>query len=181
MTIDPVPPRPFSGVDVYRFGTGSHERYGDPSAGPTAVLTEHGCELHLHFASTKGDAPLVGVELKPAKGTRLDPVFARYYLPRLDLFLAPARAALDWDFGKVREAGEKLRGGNRPGRGLSPEWLQYIAAEYQALVDEGEKHPIKALAARYQPVHPSAVSRWVKAARNRGYLPPKKADDAAQA
>ena len=98
----------------------------------------------------------------------LDPAFARYYLPRLDLFLAPARAALDWDFGKMREAGEKLRAVNRPGRGLSPEFLQYIAVEYQTLVAEGERYPIKALAARYQPIHPSAVSRWISAARARG-------------
>ena len=151
MTIDPVPPRPFSGVDVYRFGTGSHERYGDPSAGPTAVLTEHGCELHLHFASTKGDAPLVGVELKPAKGTRLDPVFARYYLPRLDLFLAPARAALDWDFGKVREAGEKLSRGEPP----RPRALTRVASVHRGGVpgarrrggeapDQGPRGPLPA-------------------------------------
>jgi len=173
MTPNPAPPLPFSDARVYTFGSASHERYGDPSAGPSAVFPADGCELHLHFAARSGDSPLVGVELKPAKGDSLDPVFARYFMPRLDLFLAVARAALDWDFGKVREAGEKLRAVNRPGRGLSPEWLRYIADEYKALVAGGEKFPIKALTAIHQPVHPSAVSRWVSKARDSGYLPRK--------
>jgi hypothetical protein len=49
-----------------------------------------------------------------------------------------------------------------------------VAAVYNALVEEGEPHPVKAMAAMYDRTI-SAASRWIDGARQRGFLPAKEA------
>ena len=51
-----------------------------------------------------------------------------------------------------------------PGRGLTDEFFKTIAEEYQAFVDEGEPHPVKAIGENHH-VTISAASRWIKEAR----------------
>ena len=52
-----------------------------------------------------------------------------------------------------------------------------IALDYKALVAEGERYPVKALGEKHHSSI-SAAPRWVKGARDRGYLEPKEATDA---
>ena len=59
---------------------------------------------------------------------------------------------MDWDWGDAQTALEALRQIGRPGRGLSDDFYRLVAQQYKALVAEGEKYPVKALA-EAQPVH----------------------------
>jgi hypothetical protein len=49
--------------------------------------------------------------------------------------------------------------------------------EYEALVADGEKHPVKTLAEKHN-VTISAASHWLREARRRGLLPEKEAKNA---
>lgn len=172
---------PFPQVDVYGHGgLGPPPRLASffPDEGAGAIIRERGCELVLHFASTEPDAPLLALRLGPdRRGERLEPSKAREFVPQIDLYMATARAALSWNADDFRAAAEALREIGRPGRGFSPDFSRLIATHYKALVAEGEKYPVKALADYYH-VTISAASRWVTEARRRGYLPQKEAKDA---
>lgn len=173
------PETPFPDARVYTFGLDPRD-VGDPDVGATVVIKERGCELHLRFEGRAGDAPLVELRVVSDTGGALDPTKARRLIPQLDLYLALARAGMSWEFGDAQAAAEALRLVSRPGRGHSPDFLRLIAATYNAQVAEGEKYPVKAIAAMYHG-SPSAASRWVSAARDAGYLPKKtkEADDAS--
>ena len=56
-----------------------------------------------------------------------------------------------------------------PGRGLGPDFYRAIGEHYNALVAEGERHPVKTLGEIHH-VTISAASRWLKEARRRGFL-----------
>lgn len=56
----------------------------------------------------------------------------------------------------------------KPAR-LDLDWYRQIAAEYRRHVDDGEPAPVTAIA-RSHGVTPSAASRWVKTARERGLI-----------
>jgi len=56
---------------------------------------------------------------------------------------------------------------------LSVDFIKLVAQQYEALVAEGDPHPIKSLGELYH-VTPSPASRWISRARDLGYLPPKK-------
>ena len=71
---------------------------------------------------------------------------------------------------------EEVRGGDlaaslkrpKPAR-LDEDWYRMIAAEYRHHVEERDPAPVTAIARSHQ-VTPSAASRWVKGARERGFL-----------
>jgi hypothetical protein len=56
----------------------------------------------------------------------------------------------------------------KPAR-LDADWYRMIAAEFRRHVDEGDPAPVTAIARSHQ-VTVSAASRWVKGARERGFL-----------
>jgi len=116
------------------------------------------------FIGFRAIAPDDGVErdLGPAQFARL----ARW----LPMYIDYARAEIEWNRGDAARALEMLRTeAGKSRRGLSDKFYMEIAAEYEALVQEGDPHPIKSMAAK-RPVHKSRASRWVKEARSRGYI-----------
>jgi hypothetical protein len=169
---------PLPGVGLYTFGRDARD-YGNPEAGPSVVITERGCELELCFAKRQGDSPLLEIRLLPDGAKKLAPKKVREFVPRIEDYLAVARAMLDWKFAEAREAAEVLRQAGRPGRGHSPDFFRMIAMEYENLVAEGEEAPVKALAQKHHVVI-SAASRWLDKARELGYLPKKEAKSHAR-
>jgi hypothetical protein len=154
-----------------------------PHGPPTAVITHGGCELVLRFA--EGDFTAEGdvqeLRLLPGTGT-LELRVLRQFAPKADLYLAYARSAMriyrpeetverrraKWE--DLASAAEALREIAGPGRGLTDEFYRTIATHYEALVDGGEPHPVKAMSESHH-VTISAASRWIKEARRRGFLP----------
>jgi len=134
-------------------------------------------EVELYFAHAgvnpaflgfRAIAPDDGIEigderdLEPAQFARL----ARW----LPMYIRYARAEIEWKHGDAARALEMLRTeAGKTRRGLSDKFYKDIAAEYEALVQEGDPHPLKSIAAK-RPVHKSRASRWVKEARSRGYI-----------
>jgi hypothetical protein len=172
------PETPFPDVTVHTFGVDPQDS-GNPEKGADVVIKERGCELILRFAGRTGDAPLVELRLRPDCGKHLDPAKARHLFPQLNLYLAVARASMSWDFGDARAAAEALRQIGRPGRGLSDDFFRVVAVQYKALVAEGERYPVKALAAM-QPgkTNISTASRWIKEAKRRGFIETEEAEHA---
>ena len=153
-----------------------------PDGPPTAVVKHRGFELVLRFAPGDfvGEGDLQELRLLPGKED-LRPRVLRQFAPQAELYLAYARAAMQifgpegmpetrWE--NFRGAGEALRRIAGPGRGLQDEFYRTIAKNYEALVAEDEKHPVKALSEIHH-VTISAASRWVKEARRRDLLPGK--------
>jgi hypothetical protein len=171
------PETPFPDARVYTFGLDPRDA-GNPDVGATVVVKERGCELHLLFDGRAGDAPLLELRVVSDTGWALEPSKARRLVPQLDLYLALARAGMSWEFGDARAAADALRLIGRPGRGLTDDFFRLIAATYDAMVAEGERYPVKAIAEAYHGSQ-SAASRWVTETRRRGYLPPKEAKDDA--
>jgi hypothetical protein len=71
-----------------------------------------------------------------------------------------------------QRASEALRDIAGPGRGLPDRFYETIAENYKALVAEGERHPVKAIAEIHH-VTISGASRWVTECRDRDLLPKK--------
>jgi hypothetical protein len=91
-------------------------------------------------------------------------------MPNIPHHVHYARASLARDRGNVAAALSALQRRNAPRRGLDDDFLRDVAAYYKQIIEEGERYPIKALAAM-QDVDKSTASRWVTAARARGFLP----------
>jgi hypothetical protein len=154
-----------------------------PNGPPTVVITHRGVRLVLRFAP--GDITAEGdvqeLRLLPDTET-LKPKVLRQFAPNADVYLAFARAAMrkpdpeagtpEARYQKFADAAAALRQIAGPGRGLTDEFYRTIATNFEALVAEGEPHPVKALGENNH-VTISAASRWVKEARRRGYLPEK--------
>jgi len=153
-----------------------------PNGPPTAVIKHRGCRLVLRFAP--GDFAAEGEvqELRLLPDTKtLEPRVLRQFAPQAELYLAFARAAMrkwwpeespDTRRKNLAAAADALRQIAGPGRGLTDEFYRTIATSYEALIAEGEAHPVKTLSENNH-VTISAASRWVKEARRRGYLPEK--------
>ena len=165
-------------VTVYTFGR-DPANLGNPEAGPSVVIRERGLELELLFESRRGDAPLLELRVMPDEAKELEPEKVREVVPPIGLYLAAARASLEWNFSEARAVAEALRKVGRPGRGHSDDFFRYLAIEYKALVEGSEKHPVKTIS-KHHNVGISAASRWLTEARRRGYLPPKEAKSRAR-
>jgi hypothetical protein len=150
-----------------------------PNGPPTAVITHRGIRFVLRFAEGDfaGEGPLQELRVYP-DADPLEPRVLRRFSPHAEIYVAFARSAMrilkpegtresrHADFIGAAEALQQIAG---PGRGLSDAFYATIARHYEALVSEGEQHPIKTLSESHS-VTISAASRWVKGARDRGYL-----------
>ena len=153
-----------------------------PDGPPTAVVTHRGCRFVLRFArgDFRGEGVLQELCVLP-DSEQLEPRVLRRFAPYAERYTQFARAAMRilGPEGTVDERREQLRGAADalreiagPGRGHSDEFYKTIAKQYEALVAEGEPHPVKALG-ETNSVTISAASRWVTEARRRGLLPMK--------
>ena len=79
-----------------------------------------------------------------------------------------ARAAASMELNAPRGELERQVKRVKPAR-LDADWYRMIAAEYRRHVDDGEPAPVTAIA-RSHGVTPSAASRWVTTARERGLI-----------
>ena len=141
----------------------------------SVVMQEEGATVTLFFDRERayaGDAPLLEVRLTPPAIGEFAPWGLMAKLP---LYTAYARASIIWDTESAVAALRALRQVNRTRRGLSDDQLRAVAETYEALVAEGERYPVKALAAT-QHVDKSTASRWISAARARGLLEPKEGE-----
>jgi hypothetical protein len=160
--------------------------YDDRS--PAVEITHHGCRLVIQFAGeddVAGDGPLARVEILPA-GKQLELSDVRQLIPRAAEYVSYARAAMQTlgppEAGTIEErwarfarAAEPLRRVSGKRRGLSDGFYQDIAEEYRKLTSAGERHPVKALSEIHH-ADISSASRWVRGARERGFLQGKDAE-----
>lgn len=143
-------------------------RVDDPRVSVT--VQEQGATLTLFFdpeTAWTGEAPLLEIRLTPPATGPFQPW---RLMPMAPLHVGYARAALARDHGNLVAALRALREVTSTRRGLPNGFLRTVAELYGALVAEGEPYPIKTLA-ELQPVDISTASRWVSAARTRGFLP----------
>jgi hypothetical protein len=132
-------------------------------------MQEEGATLTLFFepeTAWSGEAPLLEVRLNPTAGGTFEPW---RLLPQMLHHLQYARASLARDEGRADAALGALQKLNSTRRGLDDEFLRVVAHNYETLVAEGEPYPVKTLAAM-RSVDKSTASRWITAARARGYL-----------
>jgi len=140
---------------------------------PQVLIRDRGCELLLTFEDTAGNGAPLEIRLAPGE-EKLEARVLRRFVPAGDLYVNAARTALHW-WGRPEAQREllgqveALRELGAPGRALNPGFYVAVAAEYRALVAEGEPHPIKTMAASHHRTV-SAVSRWVTEARRRGLI-----------
>jgi hypothetical protein len=133
-------------------------------------MQEEGATVTLFFDPERalaGDAPLLEVRLTPTAGGEFAPW---KLMAKLPIYTAYARASLTWETESAAAALRALRRVNITRRGMSDDQFRAVAETYESLIAEGERYPVKALAA-LQDVDKSTASRWISAARARGFLP----------
>jgi hypothetical protein len=138
----------------------------------SVAVQDQGATLTLFFPAEtglSGEADPVEVRITPPASGKFEPW---RLLPQMPLYAAHARALLAYDTRGRWAALLALQEANAPGRGLSDGFLRMVAEAYRALVAEGERYPVKAMAAS-QHRDKSTVSRWISAARQRGFLEAK--------
>jgi hypothetical protein len=148
---------------------GKREPHPDPRVSVT--IQDDNATVALFFdAATAfgGEAPLLEVRLTPPDSD--EPFEPHQATVRLPLHVRYARASLRHDRADIKAALRALREVDVTRRGLSADFLRTVAQIHDSLIAEGEPHPVKALAAMQQ-VDKSTASRWISAARSRGYLP----------
>jgi hypothetical protein len=140
----------------------------------SVTMKEHGCDLTVFFDELGGEGPVRELRLAPDTD-ELEPKVLRRFFPRAPLYVQYARLATKFDVDEAVALARELREFGGPRRGLSADFYKVIAHTYNALVDEGEPHPVKALAGIHH-VTVSGASRWIKEAKRRDLI--KEADDA---
>lgn len=154
-----------------------------PDGLPAAVVTHRGCRLVLRFApgDVLAEGPLQELCVRPDTA-ELTPRALREFAKHADTYVAYARAAVrilgpdgtaEERWNKLRGTTDALREIGGPGRGHDDEFYKQIAAQYLALVDGDEPHPVKTLG-EMNHIQISGASRWITEARRRGFLPKKK-------
>jgi hypothetical protein len=154
-------------VTVSRHGGRTKRDFRDRRV--SVAMQEDGATLTLFFdpdRARSGDARLLEVRVTPTAGGNFEPW---RLLPQLPHHVQYARASLAHRPEDVVAALRALRQLGKTRRGLSDDYLRFIAEQYESLVAEGEPYPIKALAELHR-ADKSTVSRWVSAARRRGLL-----------
>ena len=173
-------------VEVYAHGLrGETTRGGPPGEAPaTAVIKHDGVKVILRFApgDLYGEGDVREVWIRPDVEP-LEPRVLRRIAPAAELYLAFARSSMrllappdeegkfnvEERWATMRASADALRELGRTRRGLSDRFYETIADQYATLIAEGERHPVKRLAAIHH-VTISAASRWVTGARARGYV-----------
>lgn len=130
----------------------------------SATLQAQGTALTLLF--DPADGQLLEVRLAPGRDGTFEPW---RLMPKLPLYVQYARASIAGKNKDADRALSLLQQTNAPRRGLSDQFLREIAALHRSLIAEGERYPVKALA-RSRDVAISTASRWITAARTRGFL-----------
>jgi hypothetical protein len=157
-----------------------------PEGPPTVVIKHRGFRFVLRFAEGDffGKGELQKLELLPDEQD-LKPRALRRFAPDAEVYVQYARAQMRL-FGsedepvdtpeiriqRIRDSADALRKLAGPGRSQRGEFLRRIVQERQALLEGGERHPVKALAENHN-VTISAASHWLREARVRGFLPEK--------
>lgn len=131
-------------------------------------MKDRGCEFVLFLPDSSGEGDLLELRVLPDT-EKLEPRILRQFVPQAPLYLDYARAVMQLRDGDVREALQALRHVGATRRGLGEDFYRLVAQEYRALVDEGERYPVKALSELHHVVI-STASRWIKEARRRGYV-----------
>lgn len=85
-------------------------------------------------------------------------------------YLRAAQGVLEWDQPNVDLELARLRRAGRTRRGLSKEFFRRIAADYEAQVRNRGKHGAVAAIARANHANPSTASRWIRRARELGFI-----------
>jgi hypothetical protein len=145
-----------------------HVEVHDPRV--SVAMIEGGVKLTLFFpeeSGMSGDAEPVEIRIEPHDDSQ--PFDAWRLMPKLPLYVSYARAALAWRWDDAGRALQALREVGTTRRGLNDDFYRAVGELHAALVDQGEPHPVKALA-EMQPVDISTASRWISEARRRGYL-----------
>lgn len=140
----------------------------------SVAMIESGATVTLFFPADtgwSGEANPLEIRIEPHEGK--DPFEPWRLMPKLPLYLSYARATLAHRDDDIRSALHALRELGTSRRGLGDEFYRLIAQTYEAIVGEGERYPVKALA-ESQPVDVSTASRWIKETRRRGFLPAEK-------
>jgi hypothetical protein len=139
----------------------------------SVTMKEHGCDLTLFFDDLSGEGPVRELRLAPDTH-ELEPNVLRQFFPRSALYVKYARLAVTFKVDDAVTLARELREFGGPRVGLSADFYRMIAHHYNALVAEGEPHPVKAISGTHH-VSVSGASRWIKEARRRGLI--KEADD----
>jgi hypothetical protein len=140
-------------------------RVVDPRTSVT--VQEQGCALSVFFHPESGE--FAEIRLTPPKTGPFEPW---RLLANASLYAQYARASLAADSKDLQGAIRALQQVSSTRRGLSDDQLHLVAQLHRSLIAEGERYPIKAIS-RTQHVDVSTASRWVKAARDRGFLEAK--------
>ena len=153
-------------LDSETFIRHPHEEHGD---GRTSItMRDEGVEIVLFFADLSGEGEVLEVRVLPGSDPISPQVMTRIGT-RFALYAQYARAALRWETESVRSTLASLRSLGRTSRGLPPDHYIQVARFYDALVAEGARHPVKALA---EALHTdiSNASRWRKECIRRGLI-----------
>lgn len=158
-------------VEIPEYGVPEITLERDPKTGGVwATSTVNGMRLRMLFGDWTGEGDVLKLRIAPlAKKGSLRPEMMRYVGKRYAVLVEHARASIAGRKGDSTAAVRALRAAGRTARGLGDQHYQLVAEQYVTLVKNGERAPIKALAALNH-VTISAASRWVKEARRRGYL-----------
>jgi hypothetical protein len=127
--------------------------------------------LVLYFESLADDSALVGLKLGTDEQPFREVGFAdiQRLASNLALYVHYAHAWFAADRGEVRRSLDLLSEVGRTRRGLPGRFLKTIANEYNARVAAGDPAPITAIAEAHGKAK-STASRWVSAARARGWV-----------
>lgn len=136
-------------------------------------MRDRGVEIVFFFDDLSGEGPVREIRLLPDK-ENLSPHVLRRLMPQSALYARYARAAMQFKAGEAREALKALRDLGSTRRGLGDDLYRIVAHNYMALLADGERYPVKALAGMHYVSEPTA-SRWIKGARERGYIPDREA------
>jgi hypothetical protein len=131
---------------------------GDPDRGVVEQMRNIGCEF--------GEAPPSNDEEALAI-PELTMLSLRRVIERYPHWVALARQQLAFE---EERKGDLAAGVKRPKPArLDRDWYRMVAAEYRHHQEAGEPAPVSAIARSHQ-VTVSAASRWVKGARERGFM-----------
>lgn len=133
--------------------------------------------LILSFAHTGSEPTFIGFEVLAeqhdggiGENAGLDPASFKRLARTLPMYVDYARGEIQWQYGDRAQALTALREAGRGRRGLPDRFYREVAADYIQRIGEGDPHPIKSIA-EARPADKSQASRWVKEARERGYIP----------